>query len=238
VSDDHHQGLILRVECGGEFGLNALRKRREIRMAEKSERQAAFDKIYADSYWGVEHLSGSGSTIEATRLVRQVIEKTIKDFHISTIIDVACGDMAWMPLVLEDIKAQGIKIDYLGCDIVSSLIKSHTEKFPHLRFQHLDFVADKIPKAELIICREALQHLPVKDIKAALKNFSDGGAKYLLTTTHLRRYGIRNHMNMKPGRCRDRNLLLPPFNLPNPIFVFPEEMGNKDKFIGLWGLPF
>lgn len=207
-------------------------------MAQKSERQAAFDKIYAEAYWGSEHLSGSGSTIEATQLVRKVIERTIKDFHISTVVDVACGDMAWMPLVLEHIKAQGISVDYLGCDIVPSLIEAHTRNFPQLRFKHLDFVADEIPTAELIICREALQHLPVADIKTALNNFSKSGAKYLLTTIHLRRYGIRNHMNMKPGRCRDRNLLLPPFNLPNPIFLFPEEIGQKDKFIGLWSLPF
>jgi hypothetical protein len=108
-------------------------------MAEKSERQAAFDKIYAEAYWGSEHLSGSGSTIEATQLVRGVIERTIKDFHIRSIVDVACGDMVWMPLVLQHLKAQGITVDYLGCDIVSSLVKSHTENFPHLKFKHLDF---------------------------------------------------------------------------------------------------
>lgn len=207
-------------------------------MADKNERQVAFDKIYADAYWGANHLSGAGSTIEATQLVRNAIEKTILDFQIRSVVDVACGDMAWMPLVIDKMKAHKMSIDYLGCDIVPSLIKSHIEKFPHLKFQHLDFVTDKIPDGELVICREALQHLPVGDIKTALKNFSSSGAKYLLTTIHLRRYGIRNHMNMKPGRCRDRNLLLPPFDLPNPIVIYPEETGNKDKFIGLWSLPF
>jgi len=88
----------------------------------KTERQIAFDKIYESAYWGAEHLSGSGSTIEATELVRKVIEKTVEDFRIRSIVDVACGDMAWMPLVLDNLKTRGINLDYLGCDIVASLI--------------------------------------------------------------------------------------------------------------------
>jgi hypothetical protein len=43
---------------------------------------------------------------------------------------------------------------------------------------------------------------------------------------------------MKTGRCRDRNLLLPPFNLPNPLVIYPDTDGARDKFIGLWALPF
>ena len=44
--------------------------------------------------------------------------------------------------------------------------------------------------------------------------------------------------NMKIGRCRDRNLLLPPFDLPNPLVIYPDTDGQRDKFIGLWALPF
>ena len=204
----------------------------------KNDRQIAFDRIYQDAYWGAGHLSGSGSTIQATTLVRGVIDRVVRDFHVRSIADVACGDMVWMPIVLEGLKADGLDIEYVGCDIVPSLIKAHTEKFPNYKFLHLDFVANEIPAADMIICREALQHLPVNDIKTALENFSTSGAKYLLATLHLRRYGIRNRLSMKAGRCRDRNLLISPFNLPNPIAIYPEALGQKDKFIGLWALPF
>lgn len=84
-----------------------------------------------------------------------------------------------------------------------------------------------------------MQHLPVEDILDALVNFSASGARLLLTTIHLRRHGLRNHLNMRIGRCRDRNLLLPPFDLPNPLALYPDtDDGQRDKFIGLWALPF
>lgn len=207
-------------------------------MTDQSNRKAAFEKIYEEGYWEPGCPSGHGSTLDATVLVRGVIERVVLDHQIQSIVDVACGDMAWMPDVLAKLEVSCASITYIGCDIVSALILSHQSRFPNLIFNQLDFVVDKIPKAELIICREALQHLPVRDIKRALHNFSTSGSKYLLATLHLRRYGLRNHLSMRPGRCRDRNFLLPPFSLPNPIAIYPEEFGAKDKFIGLWTLPF
>ena len=207
-------------------------------MSSQSERQAAFERIYEQGYWEPGHLSGHGSTLDATVLVRAVIEKVVLSYQVQSVVDVACGDLTWMPDVLARLESLSSPITYIGCDIVPSLVSSHQSKFPHLSFCQLDFVVDTIPEADLIICREALQHLPVSDIKKALHNFSRSGAKYLLATLHLRRYGIRNHLSMRPGRCRDRNLLLPPFGLPNPLAIYPEELGYKDKFIGLWSLPF
>jgi len=203
-----------------------------------NDRQLAFQKIYENAYWGAEHLSGSGSTLDSTKLVRSVIERVVIEYRVSSLVDVACGDMVWMPLVVEEVRRSGMALDYLGCDIVDSLIVQHRQTYPNLRFQHLDFVDGEIPKADLIICREALQHLPVRDIISALRNFSLSGAKYLLAMIHLRRTGIGNWLSGKTGRCRDRNLLLAPFNLPNPLCIFPEELGEKDKFIALWQLPF
>lgn len=207
-------------------------------MSSQADRKSAFERIYDQGYWEPGHPSGHGSTLEATVLVRDVIEKVVLERQIRSLVDVACGDMAWMPDLLARLKRLASPVAYTGCDIVSSLVRSHQSRFPELTFCQLDFVVDQIPKAELIICREVLQHLPVSDIKKALQNFSSSGSKYLLATLHLRRYGLRNHLSMRPGRCRDRNLLLPPFSLPNPLVIYPEEFRAKDKFIGLWSLPF
>jgi hypothetical protein len=200
-----------------------------------STRKSAFSRIYATQYWGSENLSGAGSSIEATRLARQAIQRVVANYQIRSIVDVACGDFVWIPLVLEQL---GPQVSYLGCDIVDSLISQHQQRYPQYSFQQLDFVENQIPSGDLILCREALQHLPVQDIKRALLNFSQSGAKYLLATIHLKRYGLRNYQNIKPGRCRDRNLLMPPFNLPNPLEIYAEEEGYKDKWLGLWRLPF
>jgi 2-polyprenyl-3-methyl-5-hydroxy-6-metoxy-1,4-benzoquinol methylase len=198
-------------------------------------RKEAFTAIYKNHYWGKENLSGDGSSLDATKHTREIILKVIKEHNINSIVDVACGDFVWMPLVLEKMAAD---FRYTGCDIVESLISAHKEKYPQYGFQSLDFVEGKIPPGEMIICRDVLQHLQVEDIKKALANFSESGAKYLLATTHIRRFGIRNRRNMKTGRCRDRNLLVAPFELPNPLVIYSEQYVGQDKFLGLWELPF
>ena len=169
------------------------------------------------------------------QVTREVVLKIINDYKINTVVDVACGDFVWMPLMLEQVTSE---LKYTGCDIVDSLVEQHKIDYPAYNFQSLDFVNGEIPKAELIICREALQHLPVKDIKKALENFSNSGAKFLLATTHLKRFGFRNRRDIRPGRCRDRNLMLAPFELPNPLVIYSEEYMGKDKFLALWELSF
>ena len=198
-------------------------------------RKEAFELIYEEEYWGQNVKSGGGSTLEATQVTRKIMLKIIKDYDIKSIVDVACGDLTWMPLVLDELKGSA---KFTGCDIVESLITEHKKKYPQYSFKHLDFVEDNIPEGELIICREALQHLPIKDIKQALKKFSASGAKYLLATTYLRTSVFKNKRDIRPGRCRNRNLIIEPFNLPNPLVIYSEELKGSDKFIGLWSLPF
>jgi len=200
------------------------------------DRKQSFTDVYANCSWGTENLSGPGSSLQATTMTREIILKVIKEYDITTIVDVACGDFIWMPLVLDQLEGS---VKYTGCDIVESLVIEHKEKFPQYNFQNVDFVADEIPEGDLIICRDVLQHLPVKDIIRALKNFSESGAKYLLASTHIRRFGIRNRINIsRPGRCKDRNLIESPFNLPSPIVIYSEQYEEYDKFLGLWKLPF
>ena len=200
----------------------------------EDEREQAFKSIYEDGYWGKEGFSGAGSTLDATKVTRDIIAKVIADYQIKSIVDVACGDFVWMPFVLQEFSS----VQYTGCDIVASLIEQHKSNYPQHKFQSLDFVSGDIPSGEMIICRDVLQHLPVKDIQKALRNFSESGARYLLATTHIRRHGIRNKRNIRPGKCRDRNLLLSPFDLPDPIVIYSEKYPEQHKFLGLWELPF
>jgi 2-polyprenyl-3-methyl-5-hydroxy-6-metoxy-1,4-benzoquinol methylase len=201
----------------------------------REKREDAFNAIYDSGYWGTPNASGAGSTLEATATTRGIVSKVIVDYEITSVVDVACGDFTWMPLVLQ---AVGSDVRYTGCDIVGRLVKQHTDNYPQYTFKHLDFVAEDVPPADLIVCRDVLQHLPVEDIQKALDRFSRSGASYLLATTHLRRYGWRNGANIRPGRCRDRNLLLAPFNLPDPSVIYSEKYPAQHKFLGLWELPF
>jgi hypothetical protein len=138
-----------------------------------------------------------------------------------------------MPVLLERLEPN---FKYIGCDIVHNLIQQHKLLYPQYDFYQLDFVKDKLPTCDLIICRDALQHLPIDDIKKALENFSNTGAKYLLATTHIRYPQWKNKRNIRVGQCRDRNLLLEPFSLEDPIVIYSDSQISH-KFLGLWKLP-
>lgn len=197
-------------------------------------RRRAFATIERERRWGGTHVSGWGSAGERTLRPQAVLSQVIEEFGIRSMLDVACGDFSWMPAMLEQ-APQGFK--YVGCDIVPALIERNASAFPQYEFRVLDFVTDPLPSCDLILCRDALQHLPVADIKKALKNFSESGSGYLLASTHLRRFGWKNARECRAGQCRDRNLLLRPFNLPDPIVIFAEQ-DQSHKFLGLWKLPF
>ena len=193
-------------------------------------RRETFATIAAEGRWGDEHLSGWGSTVEYTERARGVVAKVIADYGIRTMVDVACGDFAWMPMVLDDL---GPDFVYTGCDIVQALVAKHAQAYPQHTFRTLDLVTDDIPQADLLFCRDALQHLPVRDILAALDNFRRSGCRYVLTTTHLRRFGRKNGRDRRVGQCQDRNLMLPPFSLPDPIVIYAEG-DSRHKFLALW----
>ncbi len=199
----------------------------------KDKRKEVFSTIERNRVWGA-HISGAGSSLDATATTRRIVETVVKQLEVASMVDVACGDFVWMPLVLERLSDN---FQYTGCDIVPALVEKHSAAYPQFRFQTLDFVLGEIPKADLIFCRDALQHLPVRDIITALDNFSNSGAKYLMASTHLRRTGLKNAQKCKVGKCRDRNLILPPFNLPDPIVIYGEQ-DSTHKFLGVWELPF
>ena len=151
-------------------------------------RQSTFERVYSSAAWthGDSNvpLSGSGSTVEGTSSTRTAIARVISEYKIQSIIDVPCGDLTWMPELFPFFKQNNVT--YTGMDIVPSLIEKHRLKFPHLKFQQLDYAKKEIPiEAELIFNREALQHINFYDVFLALHHFSLlHKGKYLLTTSY------------------------------------------------------
>lgn len=197
-------------------------------------RKGAFVEIMRNEVWGpAGNESGGGSTGDYTIAVRGILQRIIAQYEIQSMIDVACGDFSWMPLVLAELDQD---FRYIGGDIVPELIARHRLAYPGMEFLELDLVEGDLPVCDLVFCRDVLQHLPTADIKSALLNVSRCGAKYFLATTHLRQVGWRNRRNIRIGKCNDRNLMLNPFNLGNPLVIYSEE-DEGNKFMGLWKLP-
>ena len=159
------------------------------------DRLSYFSTVYDLGYWAAQHkmpgvpASGPGSTLDAAKNAITTIEQLIREFEIELFIDAPCGDMTWMSSV--DLRG----VDYVGIDVVQSVIASNIEKHPSLSFMALD-VADESSvdqlrslvrgRRTLILCRHLLFHLPVQDGRAVLRHLHASGASYLLTSTYVR----------------------------------------------------
>lgn len=195
--------------------------------------EAVFTRIYRTNAWrDGESVSGTGSNINNTEVIRRELPNLFKDQKVSTILDIPCGDFNWMRYV--DLS----NIRYIGGDIVADLIQQNRVKYEeeNILFRHLDLTKDDLPKVDLIICRDCLVHLSFKDIFSALKNICLSKSTYLLTTTFT---AHQSNQDILPGNWFPLNLSEVPFSLPDPIRVISDKGSEvngpyQDGSLGLW----
>lgn len=198
--------------------------------------QEIFTKTYESNWWGDnESVSGTGSNLKQTELIRLNLPSLLKLLQVKTFLDAACGDFYWM----KEIDLSFLDM-YIGVDIVPNLIKRNRERYMHNNrsFKLLNIAFDPLPKADLIFCRDCLVHLEFADCIKVLKNFKKSGAKYLLISTF-----TRNQPNAELSETgwRTLNMQKPPFNFPQPFMMLNEDCSEgegayHDKSLGLWRL--
>ena len=182
-----------------------------LRLSTLSSQEERFTWIYRNNYWqSDESASGTGSTLAYTANLRAELPKLFVKFSIRRILDAPCGDFHWMRIFTRD-----VDVEYIGADIVKPLIQDLNVRYGDQKrtFIHLDLVAGKHPKADLMICRDCLFHLSYADTRAVLKNFVESGTPYLLTTTHRNDGSFKNH-DIQTGFYRRIDLTASPYNLP------------------------
>lgn len=189
-----------------------------------------FSHHYQTNYWADdESVSGHGSTIAATKALRLALPPLMEWYEIKSVLDIPCGDMNWAPKVKWP--------EYIGADIVPELIERNKSNYPDVRFLTLDITKDPLPPVDLILCRDLLGHFSNLDVKRALTNIKNSGAKYLLATTFP---GHENSGNIETGQWRPINLASF-FGLPDPVEYINENCTDgggafADKSMGLWRL--
>ena len=194
--------------------------------------QEIFTEIMRTNHWGgAESVSGIGSDSSQTAFLIPELESLLQRYHITSMLDIPCGDFNWMRKVSFD-------GDYIGADIVPTLVEVNRLKYQskNRRFEVLDITADTLPVVDLIFTRDCLVHLSVSEVFDALENIKASGATYLLATTYFWQAKEFNH-DIDTGGWRRLNLHQPPFNLPFPQEVLIEGYmwdDNKDKSLALW----
>lgn len=198
----------------------------------KSQREI-FESIYHTNLWGDSNSrSGPGSNLVQTEQIRQAIPRLLGEYGVKTLLDVPCGDFHWM-------KELNLQLDqYTGADIVEAIVNDNNAKYASEKrqFVHLDILKDKLPKADMILCRDLFGHFSYKDVKKAINNIKSSGSKYLLTTTYVE---TKINEHIFTGLFRPINMEKAPFNFPKPIEIIHENCTEdvqllRDKSLALW----
>ena len=208
--------------------------------------EAVFTKVYEELGWSkhqMESVSGTGSTLENTEILRSELPKVCKKYNINNIVDIACGDFNWMKEIVSEFKY------YRGVDIVKDLIKANKEKYK--KFENVDFIVadvitefDKCVKGkdiDAVILKDVLVHFPDKHIIKVLDSLHKSSIKYVFIT-HFDSLKINCDIKEFNG-WRPQNFTLSPWGMDKPLesiasptekYKWGENIHNSDKTLSLW----
>lgn len=196
-------------------------------------RQAYFAGMYEDNIWGDRcSRSGSGSNLENTATLRKELPGLLVSLQVRSLLDLPCGDWAWM----REVDLTGLDA-YIGGDIVPDLIerlnRDHADH--RVRFAVLDAISSAIPATDAVMVRDLFGHLEHAQVRRAIANIKRGGATWLLATHYPR---VEENLDVVMGAWRPQNFLLTPYRWPAPHAMIWEEpvVERRDKTLAAWRL--
>jgi SAM-dependent methyltransferase len=192
-----------------------------------------FTETYQNRYWkSNESISGNGSELGQTEVLRAELPTLFQDFGIRSLLDLPCGDFNWM----QHTDLQGIK--YFGGDIVEDLVLRNQEEFGNedRSFLLLDLLTDDLPDVDCILVRDCLVHFSFAHIQQALDNLKRSKITYLLTTSFP---NFSQNEDIQTGYWRPLNLQKAPCFFPEPLVTINEKCTEvkgayADKSLCLW----
>lgn len=202
--------------------------RAKYRLSSKA-REDLFTGFYRDNIWGdPDSASGSGSNLAETEQVRQHLPGLLRDLGAHSLLDVPCGDFAWMQHVDLD------GIDYVGGDIVGQMVEELQQRYGRAgrRFVRLDLTIDELPACDAIMVRDLFLHLPEALGLKAIGNIRRSGATWLLASNYTT---ATDNPDIRMGDHRFLNMTLPPFGWSVPLRTIHEHsLERADKELGVW----
>ena len=121
------------------------------RPRQTSAHEVVFTRIHVQREWGDgESASGPGSGVARTAGIREALPALLRELGVDVLVDAGCGDFHWLRLV--DLPVR----NYVGVDVVLDLIEGLSARCsrPGRTFVCADITRDKLPPADLILCRE------------------------------------------------------------------------------------
>jgi hypothetical protein len=183
--------------------------------------ETVFTNIYENRFWGnndnndYNGSSGGGSDIDYNKNTYvPFLKKFIVENHITTIVDLGCGDFKCGHLWYDD-----LDILYTGYDTYKKVIDYNSKEYslPKFTFNHLDFCnhKEKIVNGELCILKDVLQHWSLEDIYTFLDYIIEQKKfKYILICNCCDQ--ITDNTNIENGEWRNLSCDFLPLKKYNP----------------------
>lgn len=180
-----------------------------------------FSKIYKEDLW--HGGSGAGSKMENAKEYVDVLQKYIDKPEIKTVLDLGCGD--WQFSKFLDLSS----VSYLGVDVVESVVESNNDLYsaPNVKFLNHDITTYEVPKVDLIICKDVLQHLSNRDVITVIIKIIKSSKFALITNDFASENTINKDIDNGDYRCLD--LALSPFFLDVTTILECEKPGWRPK---------
>lgn len=220
---------FIKIRLLAGVGIHSWIRKVQQAISIRTRLEKAFSDIYLNNLWeDPESVSGRGSTLARTGIIRAELLSLLESVGAKSLLDAPCGDFNWMRRV--DLRG----VEYIGADVVRELIVRNRRLYggKGRNFVVLDITSDELPKVDVILCRDCLIHFSFEHARAAIANFKRSGSTFLLATTH---GVVEKNTDIKSGEWRSVNLRLPPYNFPEPLRLIVENP-DTGKSLGMWRL--
>jgi len=184
----------------------------------KSQIETIFTEIAKKNTWGAKTtVSGPSSTLPKTIELRSNLIQVLQQLEIQSILDCGCGDYHWMKTIPLS------SIQYLGVDIVESLIKKNqvTYTTDTIHFQKMNLLEDPPETADLWFARDFCCLYSYKEIKRFFQKFLESNSAYIALTSVESR---TENTDGIVGSWRPLTITAPPFNLQDPIACIEDDL--------------
>lgn len=184
-----------------------------------SQLENIFENIYKTNEWS--HGSGTGSLPENTEEYREFLQNFLRKNNIKTVLDAGCGDWQFSKLI------DWTGISYIGIDVVPFLIEENNKKYAreNIKFYKKNVLESELPKADLIILKDVLQHLSNENILKILSKLEK--FKFIIIVNH---FSAENY-DCQDGQYRPIDLKKAPFNLGGETFTLSKNEHFSEKQI-------
>lgn len=180
--------------------------------------EAVFTHIYDVGHWGRDQfgrgISGVGSLLINAKEYIGFVQKFLQNHNIRSVVDAGCGDWTMSKHI------HWGHVNYIGYDVVRSVIERNNclYKKRGIVFIKANFLDIDLPSADLLLCKDVLQHLTNEDILKFLKKISQ--FKYCLFTNEIESHTLSSeNRDIVIGSIRPIDLSKPPFSVDGRVVL-------------------